>query len=331
MKKKGSGIREQGSGKKAKGRPPPLASSREDAGGKARLTLGPLLFHWPEDKRRDFYFRIADETDVDLVYVGEAVCSKREAFHKDADDQIIERLERAGKKVALSSLAMVTTPRETMSIKEKAQSGYLVEANDVAAVQVLAGKPFIVGPFINVMNEGTRDYLQGLGAQRIVFASELSAMAIGALAQGAAPAPRLESEVQVFGRQPLSVAMRCYAARAYGRNKDGCRFACGLDPDGLAVDAYDGKPVLTVSGTMTLSHGYVVLLREMKKLHKQGVTHFRLSPQAVDMVRIAALFRAVMEGRMDPESALEKLQKTAGQVPLINGFLHAREGMSWTS
>ncbi len=359
-----SGIRRnEKKDKTARAGAPALA--HPPAPNRPALTLGPLYFHWPEDKRCDFYYRIADEADVDVVYLGETVCSKREPFFEPYRQKVIDRLKKAGKQVVLSSLAMVTTPREMASIKEKAKSGFQVEANDLAAVQVLAGKPFVVGPFINVMNESTRDYFKRLGATRIVFASELSATAIGVLAsssqrvipvktgiQRRASASRmsqlprgraaldsrfrgndtgdnLEFEVQVFGRQPLSVAMRCYAARAEGRNKDGCRFACGQYPDGLPVDDYAGRPILSVNGTMTMSHGYVVLLREMKKLQRQGVSHFRLSPQDVDMVRVAALYREVLQGKRTPDSAQKILGKLVGRTPFINGFLHAKEGLSW--
>ncbi len=37
---------------------------------KASLTLGPVLFNWPAETWRDFYFRIADEAPVDIVYLG---------------------------------------------------------------------------------------------------------------------------------------------------------------------------------------------------------------------------------------------------------------------
>ena len=37
---------------------------------RANLTIGPLLFHWPAERKRDFYFRIADEAPVDTVYLG---------------------------------------------------------------------------------------------------------------------------------------------------------------------------------------------------------------------------------------------------------------------
>jgi O2-independent ubiquinone biosynthesis protein UbiV len=317
---------------------------RNDVKGRAALILGPLFFHWPEEKWRDFYFRIADEAEVDCVYVGEVVCSKREPFVEKYYDEVIRRLMKAGKEVVLSTLAMVTTPCEMDSIKQKAKGKFLVEANDLAAVQVLVGKKFVVGPFINTINEGARDYFVKLGARRIVLPVELCGEAIGVLANGSAalrgcadgkargcdPAlPFPEIEVQVFGRQALSVAMRCYAARAAGRTKDNCRYACGYDPDGLAADAFDGKPVLTVNGTMTMSHGYVVLLRELKRLRKQGVTHFRLSPQDVDMVRVAALYRGVLDGKMEAESAQQKLRKIVGKVPFINGYFYGREGLTW--
>ena len=41
------------------------------------LTLGPCLFNWKPETLRDFYFRIADEAPVTIVYLGEIICSKR--------------------------------------------------------------------------------------------------------------------------------------------------------------------------------------------------------------------------------------------------------------
>jgi len=40
------------------------------------LTLGPLLFNWNPEQRRDFYARIADEAPVDCVYLGEVILLK---------------------------------------------------------------------------------------------------------------------------------------------------------------------------------------------------------------------------------------------------------------
>ncbi len=83
------------------------------------LTLGPILFNWKPERRRDFYFRIADEAPIDCVYLGEVVCSKREPFFVDDLPAIAERLRAAGKQVVLSTLALVTTDREMEAIREQ--------------------------------------------------------------------------------------------------------------------------------------------------------------------------------------------------------------------
>ena len=294
----------------------------------ARLTLGPLLFHWPARKRRDFYLRIADEAPLDTVYLGEVVCSKRESEFAPQRAAVIDRLRAAGKEVVLSTLALVTTPAEVEAIRALAGGELLVEANDVAGVQLLAGRPFIVGPYINVFNEGARDFLVGRGAVRIVLPVEIPARSIAVVAGGDA---RAEYEVQVFGRQPLSVAMRCYHARAHDRSKDHCQLVCGLDADGLTARTIDGTDILTINGTQTLTHGHVVLLGELDTLRASGVRHFRLAPQDVDMVRVAGLYREVLDGRRAPQEACAALRALTGDVPYVNGFLHGREGLTWTN
>ena len=35
---------------------------------KSKLTLGPVLFSWAAETWRDFYFRIADEAEVDEMW-----------------------------------------------------------------------------------------------------------------------------------------------------------------------------------------------------------------------------------------------------------------------
>lgn len=290
------------------------------------LTLGPLLFHWPRAKRRDFYFRIADEAPVDCVHLGEVVCSKREPFAAPDIEEIAERLRAAGKQVVLSTLALVTSAREVQAIRDACEAGFLIEANDVSSLQALEGRPHIVGPLLNILNEGSLAYVARRGAIRIAPPMEVSQAGLAVLA---AHAGEMEIEVQVFGRQTLSVSARCYHARSHGLHKDNCRFVCEGEPDGLAVDTLDGRTILTVNGTQTMSHGYVVLLREMAGLAATGVRRFRLSPQDVDMVAVARLARATLDGAIDAEEATERLQPVIGAVPMVNGYLHGREGLAW--
>src|SRR6218665_2661721 len=85
---------------------------------RAALSLGPIYYLWDGPKWRDFYFRIADEADVDHVTLGETVCSKRQHFSEPHIADVIERLETAGKQVTLSTLAMVTLERESRHVRD---------------------------------------------------------------------------------------------------------------------------------------------------------------------------------------------------------------------
>ncbi len=291
---------------------------------KAQLTLGPLLYHWDAEKRRDFYFKIADEAPVECVYLGEVICSKREPYFEDYFYQVADRLKSAGKQVVISTIALVTSAREMNDIKKHASEDALVEANDVACLQSLHGKPHVIGPFINVFNEGAREFALRNGAFRIVLPVEAPATSIKVLANTPA-----EIEVMVFGRQTLSIAMRCYHARSHGLTKDSCNYVCGLDPNGLSVTTVTGEDLLTISGTSTQSHGYVVLLKELEAMRKMGVTHFRVSPQHMDMIAVTSIYRDTLDGKCSPEEAEARLQGISDDIPFVNGFYYSREGLSW--
>jgi hypothetical protein len=66
------------------------------SGARTELTLGPNLFNWAPETWRDFYFRIADEAPVAVVYLGETICSKRAPLFSDYYEAVSERLGAAG-------------------------------------------------------------------------------------------------------------------------------------------------------------------------------------------------------------------------------------------
>jgi hypothetical protein len=57
-----------------------------------------------------------------------------------------------------------------------------------------------------------------------------------------------------------------------------------------------------------------------------GIGRFRLSPQDLDMVAVAETFRAVLDGRLEPEAALESLAGLAPFAPFVDGFYRGAEG-----
>ncbi|MEN8740206.1 MAG: U32 family peptidase [Phaeobacter gallaeciensis] len=291
-----------------------------------QLTLGPIAYHWPAEARRDFYARIADEAPVDEVYLGEVICSKRAPFHEADLPATIERLERAGKTVILSTLAEVMLKRERKATEDIAEmDSPEIEINNAAGLFARGTRPHRIGPFMNAYNEATIAWMAGKGATHVCLPAEMSAPAIAAAAR-AAGALGLGVEVQVYGRASLAVSARCYHARAHGRTKDNCQFVCEEDPDGMPLRTRDDRPILRVNGIQTQSESYVDLLPEADRLVADGVTHLRLMPQAVDMVAVAQVFRDVLDGRVATGEADARLAMLSGDAGLSNGFYHGTAG-----
>lgn len=293
-----------------------------------KLTLGPIPFHWPADRKLDFYARIADEAPIDTVYLGEVLCSKRMPFFDAHIGDVAERLQRGGKRVVLSSLAEVMLPRERrMTADLCADATYEIEANDSAALLHLSGRPHRIGPMMNVYNEETLAYLAERGARHVTLPTELPASSVAVVA-GHARSLGVGIEVQVFGRASLAISARCYHARAHGRVKDNCQFVCEEDPDGMPLTTLDGKPLLTINGIQTLSHSYVSLHAEIAEMAEIGITHLRLVPHTLDMVAVARIFQDISEGRIDPAEAENRLRAIADLPALTNGFWHGAPGHS---
>jgi collagenase-like PrtC family protease len=297
--------------------------------GGAEITLGPVLFNWKPERWRDFYFRIADEAPVGTVYLGEVVCSKRSPFFEPHYEDVIARLRAGGKRVVLSTLAEVMLKLDRQLVEGVcAAQEFLVEANDGSALFHLRGRPHHVGPFLNAYNEATVAALARRGARNVCVPAEMPATALRELC-ARTRGLGVTVEVQVFGRLSLALSARCYHARAHGRTKDSCLFVCEKDPDGLSLRTLDGKPFLTVNGVQTLSHDYVNLLGEIEQLRDMGVSRFRLSPHTCDMVAVASVFRAVLDGSVAAAEGMDRLAAMTVGVPFSNGFFRGKAGYSY--
>lgn len=292
-----------------------------------QLTLGPLLFNWPAERWSDFYARIADEAPLDRVCLGEIVCSKRLPFYADRIPEAIERLQRGGKTVVLSSLALVTLAREQRLCADLAAGeDFDVEINDLTMLAHLAAdRDFAVGPLVNVYNEGTLAFLASRGARHVCLPPELPLASVATLA-AAGKTRGIATEVWAFGRLPLAISGRCYHARVHGLAKDSCQFVCGEDPDGLPVETLDGEDFLAINGVQTLSFAYAGLLGDIEVLEAAGVAALRLSPQDCDMVAVARLFRETLDGRLAPEAAQEALAGDLPEIVFANGFIAGGAG-----
>lgn len=292
-----------------------------------KIALGPLLFNWSAERIADFYAAVAEESDLDRVYLGEVVCGKREPFISGPLAEAADRLARAGKTVVWSTLALPATPRDRRGIAQMAAGECLLEINDVSALAHRSLRaPFVAGPLLNIYNEAAARELTARGCVRLCPNVELSLQAIGRLA---AACPTLEIELFAYGRLPLALSGRCYQARAQGLHKDSCQLVCDRDPDGLAVRTLEGQDFLAVNGIQTLSHGVQVADLPVADLQAARVTALRLSPHTGDMLKVIAAFRGFSQGRLSSQDLAAKVREAGPPGPLVNGYLHGRAGVDW--
>ncbi len=294
-----------------------------------KLSLGPILYFWDRDTVLDFYQRAADSA-ADIVYLGETVCSKRRALRSDDWLDIAGRLEAAGKQVVLSTLTLIEAESELGAMRRLCENGrFAVEANDMGAVNLLAGRAhFITGPHLNVYNAGTLDLLAQAGARRWVLPLELGREELTAL-QAARPAG-METEVFVFGRLPLAFSARCFTARAHNLAKDDCGFRCADYADGMLLSTQEGKPFLTLNGIQTQSAETCNLVTELAEMQRLGVDVARISPQSRGTFEIVDIFRAVLDGALEPDAARARLAAHAPYAS-CNGYWYGRPGMDWVN
>ncbi|WP_237153116.1 ubiquinone anaerobic biosynthesis protein UbiV [Oryzibacter oryziterrae] len=287
------------------------------------LSLGPVFFNWSPDRLRDFYARIADEADVDRVFVGEVVCGKRMPFNDPVWPDVVERLTQAGKTVILSTLALPSNIRDRKAVKALCEGGASIEINDLTAMPAMGAAPFAVGPFVNVYNEGAASFLANRGANLICLPVELPLSSVGTIARAC---PDVTFEVFAFGRLPLAVSGRCYHARLHGLHKDSCQFICDRDPDGLPVDTLDGQDFLAINGIQTLSHSLQVWSPSPEEAANLGVRSLRLSPHTLDMVAVSALYRRLCRGEASPQETRAKLRELPLPGALVDGFTRGIAG-----
>ncbi len=260
-----------------------------------RLTLGPLQYFWPRDTVYAYY-REAAQWPLDVIYLGETVCSKRRELRTRDWIELAHELADTGREVVLSSLALLEAESELSALRRLVENGRLrVEANDMSAVQLLRerGLSFVGGPALNVYNHATLRLLQQDGLQRLVLGVEHGRAAIEEWRAHAAPLP--EIEVAGWGRLPLAYSARCFTARALDLAKDDCGFRCIEHPDGLPLTSRDGTPFLTVNGISVQTAGACDLGPELDELRAAGVDLVRLYPQREGMADIVARFRHALD------------------------------------
>jgi collagenase-like PrtC family protease len=290
-----------------------------------RLSIGPIQYFWERQRVLDFYQQAADSA-AEIIYLGEVICSKRRLIKPEDWFAIGQELKQSGKEVILSSLTLLEAASEMASLKKLcANDSFMVEANDISAVQLLstAGKDFVTGPSFNIYNGRSLQLLAKKGLKRWVLPVELGLDTLRDL-QGQRP-EGLETEVFALGRLPLAYSARCYTARSLNLPKDDCQFKCIDYPDGRILETQEGQEFLVLNGIQTQSSLTHQVLNQVPELKALGVDVLRISPQFEDTMRIVEIFMSSLNYN-DLNSLSEELLELLPSGA-CNGYLVNQAGM----
>ncbi|HHL39812.1 MAG TPA: U32 family peptidase [Deltaproteobacteria bacterium] len=291
------------------------------------LAIGPVLFEWKRSELLDFYDKAA-RSAVDRVYLGEVVCVKKRGLSIDDMLEVGRGLERAGKKVVVSTLAVVSNDEELDLVRRVLDLPFAVEANDMSVFNMADPKEreIYAGPHITTYNVPSVECLAELGVRGVCAPVELSRESLRYNIEHTS----VPTEVFCHGKVPLAFSWRCYTSRAYGRTKGECAHDCARWPDGMETATLDGERAFTINGTSVLSAATYSLVEYVEDLEAIGVAALRISPGGRDTFEAVDIFRRRMDGALSAEEAAAELEALS-PGGLCNGWYLAGPGKVYIS
>jgi collagenase-like PrtC family protease len=285
-----------------------------------KLSLGPVLYYWQKEQLVSFYEEIA-RLPIDIIYLGETVCSKRRAMNLDDWLELARKLESHGKEVILSTLNLIESESELTGVRRICENGeFLVEANDISAVQYRSDLqlPFVTGPSVNIYNGRTLDFLCRKQLVRWVLPIELGKQDLQNILNDSLEKP--EAEIFAYGHMPLAYSARCFTARSRNLPKDDCQFVCGDYPTGLQLLSQEDQVLFNLNGIQTQSGDKVNLLEEINDMPSLGVSTVRLSP-VPNLNEMESVIRQFDTARQGEQVSL------SGSENYCNGYWFSQPGM----
>ena len=291
-----------------------------------KLALGPLLYYWPREQLLAFYDEVA-KMPVDIVYLGETVCSRRHELRLNDWIEIAEKMTAAGKEAVLSTQVLMESEADLATMRRIVGNGtFRVEANDMGAARQLKDIGFIAGTHLNLYNASALELMAQLGAKRWVMPLEMGRTDLAEM-QKMRPSG-METEVFSYGRMPLAFSARCFTARHRNLPKDDCRFSCIEHADGMSLKTKEDKQFLVLNGIQTQAARVTNLIAELAAMEALGVDVVRISPQSQHTGAVVTQYRDVLHAKTTPVQALQQMAALMPDEP-CNGFWYGQPGQDW--
>lgn len=290
-----------------------------------RLSLGPVLFFWPRDDLYAFYRQAAD-MPVDIIYLGETVCSKRRSLRTEEWIELARELSKTtNKEIVLSTLSLLEAESELKTLRRICENGeFLVEANDIAGVQILSRLkvPFTTGPTVNIYNPETLKLLINKGLKRWVMPVELSKTTLEGILNSLPQGTDIETEIFAYGKMPLTLSARCFTARSHNLPKDDCQYKCIDYPDGRILSTQEKHPFLALNGIQTVSAQICNLIAELDSIQSVGGDILRISPQFSHTDKVVYAFSQASQN--------QRVEDISSYAPegFCNGYWYGDSGLT---
>jgi len=297
-----------------------------------KLALSPVYDSWDRLRLRDFYLKEVVEMDVDTVYIGEVICQKRLTLSENDFKEIIAALKESGKDVYLSSLALITNNDELERSKQFLHLFDGVEVNSFGVLNILINDEkykdlkIILGPFMNVYNSVSADYLKKFNPARLVIPYEVPYETIKDISSKS----DLPLEVNSWGHLSTALSWRCYTARSFDLERDNCAKKCLEHPDGILIETVKKEDLYIINGIQLQSSKIHCLVEQIDMLKEINVSHMRITPSNDNTTDVVNIFSDVLCGNLGNKEAADMLSAYAPHG-LSNGWFLGKPGWQYTA